>query len=601
MKIINIKNRVYYIVAAIVIITAVTIIMTASGGKAAAEMSLPAGVYSVTGEVLKTDRETKSMADSAVEHNMKLTVSDNTYRLTFTINEIKLGVSTGYLGNVRYYLTGYGTDSFGIPAGDTKESVVNSYKTDKNGTRIKDEFGTDYPESVTVELIPEAVLSGYVPLQIYIPVMESLAAGSGTQDIYIHLDMNSVREYDIHTASPEQSPAAERTAEPVQTKSGTGAKISSENRTTVSGKAASDGSNEVSKKSENTDKSDSKKTSTKKTSAKKTPTVSEKKKSSKKKSSKKNKNTKNKKYNCTVNAGYRHPVTGKIEDSGGESAYETGQAMVKSMINTKGKLELTNEGGCYLTFTMSLVEYISGQEYMVQKKDDDGWKKVEPVITGSGKDKNGTTSDVRIMLPSSDSIVRVSANIEVMGRDVIFYIWAGKVADGNKTDNKTDNSNVKNTGAKSEKSNARKNKESNTKKMQSTDVLQDDAGSPDEVLSENDSIINDGISDESIHYIAGNDGTVKGLSLSTEREVTQEDNSDNQNVQNMNTENQEKNNQDTYKQDMEDDGIKDNGITVGEWVVILTSSFTLAGLILMGAAFLMIRYFLNNIWRWNND
>lgn len=37
-------------------------------------------------------------------------------------------------------------------------------------------------------------------------------------------------------------------------------------------------------------------------------------------------------YSCTINRCYAHPVTGVIEDSGGESSYATGQGMVEGCI-----------------------------------------------------------------------------------------------------------------------------------------------------------------------------------------------------------------------------------------------------------------------------
>ena len=33
-------------------------------------------------------------------------------------------------------------------------------------------------------------------------------------------------------------------------------------------------------------------------------------------------------YSCSINRSYSHPVSGVIEDSGGESSYATGQGMV---------------------------------------------------------------------------------------------------------------------------------------------------------------------------------------------------------------------------------------------------------------------------------
>ena len=46
-------------------------------------------------------------------------------------------------------------------------------------------------------------------------------------------------------------------------------------------------------------------------------------------------------YTCTIHPCYRHPVTGEIEDSGGEASYATGQGMVDGAVYPTGILELT--------------------------------------------------------------------------------------------------------------------------------------------------------------------------------------------------------------------------------------------------------------------
>ena len=49
-------------------------------------------------------------------------------------------------------------------------------------------------------------------------------------------------------------------------------------------------------------------------------------------------------YTCSVTPCYRHPVTGEIEDAGGESSYATGQGMVEGCIYTTGIMEVTDSG-----------------------------------------------------------------------------------------------------------------------------------------------------------------------------------------------------------------------------------------------------------------
>ena len=49
-------------------------------------------------------------------------------------------------------------------------------------------------------------------------------------------------------------------------------------------------------------------------------------------------------YSGTINRCYAHPVTGVIEDSGGEGSYATGQGMVTSCVYSNGILEVSDDG-----------------------------------------------------------------------------------------------------------------------------------------------------------------------------------------------------------------------------------------------------------------
>ena len=57
---------------------------------------------------------------------------------------------------------------------------------------MSDSYGTDYPDLVTLELIPEALEDGYVPLQVFVPIMESIAAGTGIQYAFLSLNWDSI-------------------------------------------------------------------------------------------------------------------------------------------------------------------------------------------------------------------------------------------------------------------------------------------------------------------------------------------------------------------------------------------------------------------------
>ena len=140
-------------------------------------------------------------------------------------------------------------------------------------------------------------------------------------------------------------------------------------------------------------------------------------------------------YTCAVNRCYAHPVTGVIEDSGGESSYATGQGMVEGCVYSNGILEVTDSGAYYLTIRLSLMDYTSGHSFQVQNVGDSGWSEPSEIgITGNGTDSNGTTADVCMRVPSENCIVRGSMYVEPMGRTVIFYLYPSDYSEGNNTD-----------------------------------------------------------------------------------------------------------------------------------------------------------------------
>jgi len=139
-------------------------------------------------------------------------------------------------------------------------------------------------------------------------------------------------------------------------------------------------------------------------------------------------------YTCTIHPVYRHPVTGVIEDSGGEGSYATGQGMVEGCTYSTGILELTSGGEYYLTIRLSLMDYTSNHSFTVQNVGDSGWMSTTAVITGNGTDTNGTTADICIQVPSENCVVRGTMYVEPMGRSVIWYMYPSDYTYGNSTD-----------------------------------------------------------------------------------------------------------------------------------------------------------------------
>ena len=157
-------------------------------------LKLKDGTYLVKGEMVKTDRVSPSMSDGAINHNIKLTVKDGKYYATLDFDGVTYLGKHGYLGTLKYFKSGFTLDKYGKPAGNLENVKVESYQLDKNGKRLKDEYGTDYPDLVTFELVKEALSDGYAPLQVFVPVMESISEGTGTQAVYLKLDWSTVEK-----------------------------------------------------------------------------------------------------------------------------------------------------------------------------------------------------------------------------------------------------------------------------------------------------------------------------------------------------------------------------------------------------------------------
>ena len=248
-------------------------------------------------------------------------------------------------------------------------------------------------------------------------------------------------------------------------------------------------------------------------------------------------------YSCQIARTYQHPVTGKVEDSGGSSSKATGQGMVEGAISSKGLLEVTDAGDYYLTFRISLVDYTSDLSFSVQKRGESRFQAQSVTQTATGKDNNGTTKDLRIKLSSQDSIIRCSMYVKPMGRNVIFYFYPGNYTTGNSVGMKAlmvTTSNTSNT--------------SNANNTNSTASQQTTTASQESTAKSNDDSLN----------------SAQGLSLSTAPKTT------------------------TKKKTSSEK-------SVGTWILILMVSMTFSGLVLLGVAAMIVYYYRKNWDKWGGD
>ena len=155
--------------------------------------NLADGVYSIYGTMVKVDKNTYSMSNEAINHTIKLTVKNGKYYITMNFNGLTVGQKLGYLSQLKYFTTGYTVDKYGNPQGTLADVTIESYQKNTDGTLVSDSYGTNYPDVVTFELIPEALDDGYVPLQVFVPIMDAISSGTGTQPVYLKLDWVSLK------------------------------------------------------------------------------------------------------------------------------------------------------------------------------------------------------------------------------------------------------------------------------------------------------------------------------------------------------------------------------------------------------------------------
>lgn len=282
-------------------------------------------------------------------------------------------------------------------------------------------------------------------------------------------------------------------------------------------------------------------------------------------------------YTCAVHPCYAHPVTGTIEDSGGEASYATGQGMVEGAVYTTGILEVTDAGEYYLTIRMSLMDYTSNHSFWVQNAGDSNWSAPPVGVTGNGTDSNGKTADICMQVPSENCVVRCAMYVQPMGREVIFYLYPSDYTPGNQTNMQTavvtasSGSEITSGGSGNAAGSGSGSGAGNTGSS-----LKSGSGLPAEQKAEGEAVsesadtlareLTGGITEQSKTEGSGNSvpGNTRGLSLSTEK---------------------------TKEAD-------ESEITRGNGVFAVGTAVTISGLILMGTAAAIVYFFRKNWKRW---
>lgn len=158
-------------------------------------------------------------------------------------------------------------------------------------------------------------------------------------------------------------------------------------------------------------------------------------------------------YTATATPHYRNPLTGKIEDSGGEDSEVLGQSMTESATDTIALVEVDSNGNTYITVRLKLMDNIQNPTFKV-----DGSSVSASLMQ---EDYSANTADYRMKVASENSVIRCSMYVVPMGRDVIFFITVSNLNSGsgdfvtsiNVNNNKSNNSKSNNNSNNANSSN----------------------------------------------------------------------------------------------------------------------------------------------------
>ena len=172
--------------------------------------NLPDGKYQLYAQMIKTDRESFSMSNEGINHTVQLEVKDGEYYLTVQFKGLAIYNQFGYLQKLSYYDKGYTYNDYGIPQGKVIPAEVLTQYDIVDRYNDKDNL---YPQLLKFKLVDKAS-EKYVPLQVFVPIMEAIADGTGTQDVLMQLDWTTLKatDADIVIEEPDaQSPVLDYT------------------------------------------------------------------------------------------------------------------------------------------------------------------------------------------------------------------------------------------------------------------------------------------------------------------------------------------------------------------------------------------------------
>lgn len=152
--------------------------------------NLEDGTYELFAEMIKVDRESYSMSNNGINHTVQLEVKNGEYYITVQFKGLAMYNQFGYLQDLYYYNKGYTYNEYGQPQGNVSEvEVLSSYD-------VVDQYNDAehlYPQLVKFPLVDKAG-EEFVPLRVFVPIMEAISEGTGSQNVLMRLDWSTLKK-----------------------------------------------------------------------------------------------------------------------------------------------------------------------------------------------------------------------------------------------------------------------------------------------------------------------------------------------------------------------------------------------------------------------
>lgn len=129
-------------------------------------------------------------------------------------------------------------------------------------------------------------------------------------------------------------------------------------------------------------------------------------------------------YTTSVSPQYRNPLTGAIEDSGGDSKEDLGQSMAQSTVSSVGLVEIDASGNVYATYRINNASAMSSISFSTSAGG------VFYGVSAVNTNTVGNSADYRIKVPYAGAPVKCAIYIAPMGREVIFFMTSAGLTPG---------------------------------------------------------------------------------------------------------------------------------------------------------------------------